>query len=62
MGRATFTFIDIADFVSVEAEEIHEDGEFIKAYNNHNELVAMFRTEIIRGAYITIPKTERGST
>ena len=53
MSRVTFWFNDSDNYVSVEAEEIREDGNFIKAYSEHNELIAMFDVEFIKGAYIT---------
>lgn len=56
MARVTFWFNDSENYVSVEAEEFHEDGNFLKAYSSHNELVALFDMKIIKGAYITEPK------
>ena len=56
MARITFWFNDSDSYVSVVAEEFHEDGKFIKAYSEHNELVAMFDIDIIKGAYLTEQK------
>ena len=38
-------------YINIEADEFHEDGEFLKAYL-HNELVAMFLPEEVRIAFI----------
>lgn len=38
-------------FINVEADEFHQDGEFLKAYL-HNELVAMFLPEAVRIAFL----------
>lgn len=56
MSRITFWFNDSDNYVSVEAEKLCETGNFIKAYSEHNELVAMFDTKIIKGTYITETK------
>lgn len=53
MGRVTFWFNDSDNYVSVVAEEFHEDDGFLKAYSENNELVAMFDMKFIKGAYIT---------
>lgn len=59
MARVTFWFKDNPEkYVSVIAEEFHEDGDYIKAYSEHNELVAMFDISIIKGAYRTDGKGE----
>lgn len=51
MARVIVRFKNTEDgYVNLEAEEFHEDGEYIKAYQK-NELVGMFRTEEIRIAY-----------
>lgn len=56
MARVIFWFNDTKNFVNVEAEEFHEDEGFLKAYSEHNELVAMFDIKIIKGAYRTEQK------
>ena len=38
-------------YINIEADEFHQDGEFLKAYL-HNELVAMFLPEEVRIAFI----------
>lgn len=43
---------DKDNYVNVEAEEFHEDKGFIKAYNSHNELVALADINEIRIAYL----------
>ena len=55
MARVTFWFKDSDKYVSVEAEEFHEDDGYLKAYQ-HNELVAMFDVSITKGAYRTEEK------
>lgn len=40
-------------YVNIVAEEFHEDGDFIKIYDNNNELVGIFKTEYINCAYRT---------
>ena len=50
MSRCIFWFKDNENYVNVEADEFHEDDGYLKAYL-HNELVAMFLIEIIKGAY-----------
>lgn len=42
---------------NIPAEEFHEDGEFIKIYGEHQELVGMFKTDVIDGVY----RTESGA-
>jgi hypothetical protein len=56
MARVTFWFNDSENYVNVEAEEFHEDGDFLKAYSSHHELIAMFDMKIIKGAYLTEQK------
>ena len=56
MARVTFWFNDTDNYVSVVAEEFHEDDGFLKAYSEHSELVAMFDMKIIKGAYLTKTK------
>ena len=56
MARCTFWFVDgdrKTDYVSVEAEEFHEDEGYLVAYSEHHEIVAMFKKDIIAGAYRT---------
>ena len=55
MTRVIIRFKDIDQYVNLEAEEFHEDGNFIKAYN-HNELVAMCDISVVKVAYITEQK------
>lgn len=51
MARVIVRFKNADDgYVNLEAEEFHEDGEYIKAYQ-HNELVGMFLIEEVRIAY-----------
>lgn len=45
------------DFVNIEGEEMHEDGEYIKVYNEHQELVGVFSTEHVMAAYATEKKS-----
>lgn len=52
MARCIFWFKDNENYVNVEADEFHEDEGFLKAYL-HNELVAMFLIDIVKGAYRT---------
>ena len=53
MARVVVKFKNEADdFINVEADEFHEDGEYIKAYL-HNELVAMVLSSEVRIAYIS---------
>ena len=58
MARITFWLNDSDNYASVEAEEFHEDGDFLKAYSEHNELVAIFDKKVIKGAFLTNPKKE----
>ena len=44
-------------YINIEADEFHQDGEFLKAYL-HNELVAMFLPEDVRIAFIDVSKTQ----
>ena len=39
-------------YLSVEAEEMHEDGEFLKVYKEHQELAAMIKISLVNAAYI----------
>ncbi len=52
MSRCVFYFNDNDNFVNLEAEEFHEDGGFLKAYQR-NELVGIFKIECIKAAYRT---------
>jgi len=56
MARVIVRFPD--GYVNLEAEEFHEDGDFIKAYNSHNELVGIFKTNYIECAYQTNKKEQ----
>lgn len=44
-------------FINVEADEFHQDGDYMKAYL-HNELVAMFLPEEVRIAFLDVSKTQ----
>ena len=55
MSRCSFWFNDSDKYVSLEAEKLQEDGEYIKAYHN-DELVGMFDISIIKAAYKTDEK------
>lgn len=52
MPRAVILYGDDA-YLNVEAEEMHEDGEFLKVYASHQELVAMIKTSLVNVAYMT---------
>ena len=56
MSRVVAYFKDNEGFVNIEAEEFHEDGEYIKVYSDHNELVGMFLTSIIKAIW----RSEKG--
>jgi hypothetical protein len=56
MARVIVKFKDTDEYVNIEAEEFHEDGEYIKAYSDHNELVGMFVINNIK----TIYRSEKG--
>lgn len=52
MTRVIAKFIRDEDgYINIPAEEFHEDGNFIKVYDEHQELVGMFRPEEIRIIY-----------
>lgn len=55
MSRVTILFKDSESYVSVVADEFHEDGNFIKAYKR-NELVAMIDVDYVKAAYISEQK------
>ena len=56
MARVVVRFRESTDYVNLNAEEFHEDNEFFKVYNSHQELVGAFlQTEIAR-IYITEKK------
>lgn len=55
MSRCTFWFKDNDKYVSLEAEEFHEDDGYLKAYQR-SELVGMFDISIIKAAYRTDEK------
>ena len=40
------------DFINLEVDEFHEDGEYIKAYL-HNELIVMVLSSEVRIAYLS---------
>lgn len=47
------------DYISVKAEEMHEDGEYLKVYAEHSELTAIIMLSEIKSAYITESKGEK---
>lgn len=53
--RVVIKFRESSQFVNLVADEFHEDGEFIKAYNGA-ELVGMFLIADIKAAYRTEQK------
>ena len=55
MNRATILYGD-GSFLCVEAEEMHEDGDYLKVYKAHSELSAMIKTSLVNVAYITEAK------
>lgn len=57
MSRVIVRFKDREDYVNIEAEEFHEDGDYIKVYSDHNELVGMFDASCIKVIY----RSERGA-
>lgn len=53
MTRCVFHLLDDKNgFVNIEADEFHEDGDFLKAYY-HNELVFMTLLSNVKTAYRT---------
>lgn len=53
MARLVVKFKDADDdFINLEVDEFHEDGDYIKAYL-HNELIAMVLSSEVRIAYIS---------
>lgn len=53
MARLIVKFKNEADdFINLEVDEFHEDGDYIKAYL-HNELIAMVLSSEVRIAYIS---------
>lgn len=46
-------FTDSDDYCNIEAKEFHEDGDYLKAYGEHNELVGIFRTEFVKEMHIS---------
>lgn len=52
MPRVTILYGNDA-YISIEAEEMHEDGEFLKVYGVHQELMAMIKTNLVNVAYMT---------
>lgn len=58
MSRCIFYTVEgKPDFVNIEADEFHEDGEFLKAYL-HNELVFITRMDNVKTAYRTEQKEQ----
>ena len=60
MARVTFWMNDSDNFISVEAEEFHEDDGFFKAYTRNHELVAVVSTKYVKAAYRTETKERDG--
>lgn len=56
MENRCVIFSNDGNIVNLKAEEMHEDEGFLKVYNDKNELVAMFRQENIKAAYLTETK------
>lgn len=56
MARATIYFKNSTNYISVKAEEMHEDGEFLKVYAEHSELTAIIEIKSIKAAYLTEEK------
>ena len=53
MARLIVKFKNEADdFINLEVDEFHEDGDYIKAYL-HNELIVMVLSSEVRIAYIS---------
>ena len=53
MARLIVKFKDETDdFINLEVDEFHEDGDYIKAYL-HNELIAMVLSSEVRIAYVS---------
>ena len=53
MARVTILLNDSEQYISVEAEEFHEDECFLKAYSQRHELVAMVDIKFVKAAYQT---------
>lgn len=52
MKRLVVRFKDDSEgYVNIQVEEFHEDGDFIKAYNDRNELVGMFSINNIKAIW-----------
>ena len=56
MARITFLFKGSDSYISVFADEFHEDGGYLKAYSAHNELVAIVEADCVKAAYLTEDK------
>ena len=52
MPRVTILY-GAEGFLCIEAEEMHEDGEFLKVYKEHSELAAMIKMNMVNAAYMT---------
>ena len=55
MARVIIKFNDTNQYINADADEFHEDGNFIKAYKG-SELVAMADVGFVKVAYITEQK------
>lgn len=53
MTRVTFLLRDNDQYINVEAEEFHQDGDFLKAYTVGHELVAVVHISAVKAAYRT---------
>lgn len=52
MARVIVRFKNEAEgYVNIEAQEFHEDGEYIKAYSERHELVGMFLSSDIKAIW-----------
>lgn len=51
MSRVIIYLDCYGGYINLEAEEFHEDGEYIKAYNSRQEIVAMVRTSEVKAVW-----------
>ena len=56
LARVTILLNDSDHYISVTAEEFHEDEGFLKAYTSRNELVAVVDIRCVKCAYKTEEK------
>ncbi len=57
MARVTILLKDSDNYISVMAEEFHEDDGYLKVYSAQNELVAIAEMQYVKCAYRTSDKT-----